>query len=679
MLANLSPKQRNGLVIGNKGLGFRAVLNWSNRPLINSGTLRLGFGPEFARIHELEIEHPVEESEAKPSSRLPTLQFPGLLENPPQGLSSAWHSILEACDECRKRYDTAIGLPFERPESLTDASAQIAALRPEVLLFVKHLDSIEIVLPGSPTRTWQITRTGQEAVVRENLSSLRSWLLWNSEGEIPPELTSPEGPRRYELAIATSRNSSSSGKLFCYFETQVAFPYPVLCHASFELDQARNHIVQGPLNAFVLKQLAVLHARVVERVADQRGGWSGGKLALCAGTPMDLYSGGDYNSQLIGELKSRRFLPCIDGELRRPREVRFVPGASPDWLPAIFGEVVSLDGLSDVAPLLLALEVRGFTEEEWRSRLEQVDLGNLGKVADLIAGLYSTGVIKSFKSFSPSILVDANGQRVKSGRIYVSGSKDRKLSANSWLSIRFLHPELREGLENRLGIQEGRELAARLKTGGFDVEEYNTAAVSGAAVAQAEAFISANPVSENTVRHELLAFLFQLFLSVREKETEFRPIARLQVPNLVGGWTPAQDAHFSQAYGEQGAITHALFASCRPKLLVAGPEHFDWVEDAADLPAFLIWIGVHPYPKSQITAERIPEFLDHAKSYIPSQFRVEGETKTVYDHAAIGTRFELDSEKVEAWPIFLRQRLPRQYLRGWRGTAVGRNGQNRAR
>src|SRR5436190_12396166 len=57
MLAHLSPKPRNTLVIGNKGLGFRAVLNWSNRPMILSGALRLGFAPEFARAQEARIQH----------------------------------------------------------------------------------------------------------------------------------------------------------------------------------------------------------------------------------------------------------------------------------------------------------------------------------------------------------------------------------------------------------------------------------------------------------------------------------------------------------------------------------------------------------------------------------------------------------------------------------------------
>ncbi len=40
--ANLSPKRgREAAVIGDKGLGFRSILNWTDSPLISSGELRI--------------------------------------------------------------------------------------------------------------------------------------------------------------------------------------------------------------------------------------------------------------------------------------------------------------------------------------------------------------------------------------------------------------------------------------------------------------------------------------------------------------------------------------------------------------------------------------------------------------------------------------------------------------
>jgi hypothetical protein len=193
MLANLSPKPRNSLVIGNKGLGFRAVLNWSNRPIILSGPLRLGFAPEFARAQEARIQHLLEFLPNKEAVNLPVLQFPAFLDTLPDRLPDAWYAVHKDCEKCRQHYDTAIGLPFEREDGFTEAGSQIAALGPEVLLFVKHLDSIEIVVPNARTRTWQIVRAGNEAIVSENEAELKSWTVWPDEGEIPPDLISPDG------------------------------------------------------------------------------------------------------------------------------------------------------------------------------------------------------------------------------------------------------------------------------------------------------------------------------------------------------------------------------------------------------------------------------------------------------------------------------------------------------
>ena len=45
-ISDLSPKRNKKNLIGNKGLGFRAVLNWSRNPLILSGALSLTYSAQ---------------------------------------------------------------------------------------------------------------------------------------------------------------------------------------------------------------------------------------------------------------------------------------------------------------------------------------------------------------------------------------------------------------------------------------------------------------------------------------------------------------------------------------------------------------------------------------------------------------------------------------------------------
>jgi hypothetical protein len=418
----------------------------------------------------------------------------------------------------------------------------------------------------------------------------------------------------------------------------------VVCHASFELDQGRNHIVQGSLNEFVLAKLAALHSQVVEKTAKKSGGWAGGKLAVRVGQPAELFPRGDYHALLVKNLKERQFLPCIDGALRRPTDARFVAQGSPDWLPSSFGDVVNVAGFPDAVAFLTALDVPPLSEREWRERIEQLDFTDIEQIAKLVTGLIKSEAIKLFKASPPYLLTDSRGERIKDGRVYVSGSEERGLTPPSWLSIRFLHPGLRERLQQRLGVSDVRDLAARLKMHGFDAAEYNTASVSGAAVTQAEDYILTNPETQNAIRHELLSFLYQVFLSVRSSETNFRPIASLQVPNIRGDWTPAVGAHFSESYGDHGKILHALYVFGRPDLLIACPEAFAWAEDKAALADFLKWIGVHSFPKDCKLLIEQSEFVEHVKSHMPEPFYVDrGEFWTRKDIRSYSRRVEVIS------------------------------------
>ncbi|MEI6035211.1 MAG: DUF3883 domain-containing protein [Verrucomicrobiae bacterium] len=660
MLAHLSTKSRDSLVIGNKGLGFRAVLNWTQRPIVLSGALALGFGPEIAREHEARIQHVLERITEHRAGGLPTLQFPAILDNIPEGLPAAWREIFAACQRCRTSFDTAIGLVFERPGSYEQAREQILALSPEMLLFVRHLDRLEIALPGESVKAWHIRRTGNEAQVKADGIHVRTWKIWAEDGDLPLELVEPESPHRYELAIATSDTPLQGRKLYSYFETQVDFGFPLICHASFELDPTRNHINQGALNLFIMRRLAELHARVVEEVARAEGGWSGGKLAVSS-RATELFPGGDYQSELMRALQDKAFLPCVDGKMRRGSEARNIVNGSSSWLPPSFGDAVNFDGFSGASTLLKVLDVHQLTEEEWMGRIDLIDFSAVETVARFAAGLLKSGLLASF-SCLPNILTDSSGERIQGGRIYVSGSSGTEPSPPHWLSFRFLNSPLRERLQRHMSEKDGRDLVSRLKASGYDADEYNTASVTGAAVSQAESYIAANPDKTDNVRHELLAYLHKIFLA-RSSESEFRPIARLQVPNQVGSWTPALEVHFSTGHTEHGEILQVLYGNCLPQLLVAPASEFPWIQAPASLAAFLAWIGVADLPRSCTETIDQNEFTAYVKSQIPPTFRVIGENH-VYTHQSISHRRHVDASSIVGLDKILDTATPEAVL-GW--------------
>src|SRR5262249_44751648 len=150
--SHLSPKmRRRKQLIGNKGLGFRAVLNWSRTPIILSNALCLAYGHQHAtnKLQELIAAHPAlaevvtEECQGGELLILPLLPFPLYTEN---GDLTAWldddqaRSVLGRCKALViDGYDTVIGMPFDTPTGHTSAKSQIAEIRPEVLLFAQHI------------------------------------------------------------------------------------------------------------------------------------------------------------------------------------------------------------------------------------------------------------------------------------------------------------------------------------------------------------------------------------------------------------------------------------------------------------------------------------------------------------------------------------------------------------
>ena len=126
--ANLSPKrQSETAVIGDKGLGFRSILNWTQSPLVSSGALGLAFVPDYAAgiLKELELGNAglaaLVGSERALGDELivPRLVFPQWV---PDWSRQTWpddeaiKSIAAECQSFRAEgFDTAVGMPFHAP------------------------------------------------------------------------------------------------------------------------------------------------------------------------------------------------------------------------------------------------------------------------------------------------------------------------------------------------------------------------------------------------------------------------------------------------------------------------------------------------------------------------------------------------------------------------------------
>ena len=139
MLSDLSPKKGEKM-IGAKGLGFRSVLNWTDRIEIRSGNVSLRFGNDIVQEHWARLKGKVDdadryEREAAKDGRcvpLAILALPKISELD-DAESIGGTSIILAYDE---GYEQGI-------------LADLENFQPESLLFLHHIKQVVIKMDGS--------------------------------------------------------------------------------------------------------------------------------------------------------------------------------------------------------------------------------------------------------------------------------------------------------------------------------------------------------------------------------------------------------------------------------------------------------------------------------------------------------------------------------------------------
>ncbi|KXA94153.1 hypothetical protein AKJ65_05235 [candidate division MSBL1 archaeon SCGC-AAA259E19] len=278
IVSDNSPKQFRPQCIGYLGLGFRSVLNWTSSILILSGELSAEFDENFSseflqqlRGESEEINKKVKEFEEQGiSNPIATLSVPRFLSK--ENIeNSKLRQIYETGQKIKgEGYDTVICISLNNSEKRKQVQNEINSLFKEIVLFLRHLEEIEIVSPERKEH-WRVDRKRNEAIVNPHEPNSIRWKIFEDKGGIPPEyLDRSQTKNKYEIKIAVPTNSEShdvsSQNLFVFFPTEVAFPFPLLAHATFKVTENRNHLMKSDVNRFVAKKLAALMAESAEEL-----------------------------------------------------------------------------------------------------------------------------------------------------------------------------------------------------------------------------------------------------------------------------------------------------------------------------------------------------------------------------------------------------------------------------
>jgi hypothetical protein len=597
MTAHISDKpDRQAMLIGAKGLGFRALLNWSVEPFITSGALEIGFSRAHAvrHVQRLAEQSPrlakLVASSRKPPA--PILAFPVHSSTLDRMTSEANRTLVARSRALRgEGYDTVVAAAFDNPKAHERAIVQLAEFRPDFLLFVKALDEISLQVEGELEIRWKKTEPAANDFVLEIITGEdreeQRWVCHRRRRAVPDPEDPDGGIRPCELAIALGRSSdNAAGHLHSYFPTSVKLPFPALFHATLELDSNRKTLnANSVVNAAVLSELATFFAEFLLKLRQTR----------VISDPIEFLSSEEsfpeplrpFEEAVYAAARLRALVPTLAGLHVAADETKLGPAGYGQFLPSrFFGSLARCRNDSD------------------RRTLERLGVGPLDP-ASMIDDLKSlpltiperanaiVGIAKALpaKFHDRGLLLDVNERPLtRHNTCFPAPASGRPPTLPRWARAKFLHPELWAKISAGLAGST-RDRFERLVN--FGIHEFNAAGVITSLRRQASETLKRGRADSDKLRLELLETLFNLRQTVAMGA--LYPQGRTEVVCADGAWRDATDVHLSADYGASGRVVSALYAS-QPELLLGSPSANGLRPDAAGLAEFFRWIGVNEWP-----------------------------------------------------------------------------------
>lgn len=640
IFSHISPKKRKRKkLIGQKGLGFRAALNWTSKPIINSGSLSLAYSHSkkeevFERLKESSshLRRLVEREQTSTDELLvPTLPFPSFMgENSiwdHKSDENIWKAIPLLTSIRGNGYDTVIGLPFEDQRYYEEAKQQLQALRSVLLLFVESLDELEIRIEGKPYRQWKVSGRDKEkkqvSILKDDGKEIH-WKVYERTAKVPGhiESRSADPTDEFTITLATPINGKVNEvlPLYSYFPLDLEFPYPVVCHATLELEANRKHPRSNETNSYIIQEMARFLAEVASAQDVERDAWS--RLSMVANLK-DLnpyFVRSNFLETLLSELKQRDIIPTLGIGHSKPQSTHTISARTIDWLPKPQFDDIALVPPSDpIRRLYQALSVSELSNKDFTSRLNSVTFPDIRARANLIARLIQNNILPDDPT--PDLLIDQLSAVIHSGsRVFLSSRDQKRFDIPEWLSIRFIHDDLRAALAQELGLKDVRELRQSLSA--FGVNEYSLDPIARAVLAEAKKRVQDDPTQRVRIYGDVLNTLYCLFQ--QRGEASFPKEVVVPLLSKSGDYSDARTMYFSESYAANGGWLAELYKKM-PEKLLADPTQLGVDGNDPNYLNFLRWLGVADFPR-EVIVDRVEhefrQFVLTGLPYNPSGFRL---------------------------------------------------------
>ncbi|GEM_PF-578089 len=259
---NNSPKREG--YIGNKGTGFRSILNWAESVSIDSGDFHIIFSEKIARevFDEIKKSSQIQKQlEKKPELYVPMLAVP------------------VNKDDFKSDDKTTISITVN-PDKTKDeygVEKQLDEIDLRILLFLPNINKIHIQTDGKVVEYERVKdEESHEVVLEKKVNGIfeKKELFLLFKKDIPNFVKDKEQSKNLGMVIAIpdSTENVESSYLYSFFPVfESTSPFKCLFHATYELGDQRNNLLTNEVNYNIIKeQLIFLFSDVADYLVKRK-------------------------------------------------------------------------------------------------------------------------------------------------------------------------------------------------------------------------------------------------------------------------------------------------------------------------------------------------------------------------------------------------------------------------
>ncbi|WP_158850573.1 sacsin N-terminal ATP-binding-like domain-containing protein [Algibacter sp. L1A34] len=601
----LSSKVSSGY-IGNKGLGFRSIINWADKISILSNDFEVIFDDLLKKDILLnKIGYSERElSEIRKERKLNKDVYPLPLLN-----------CCKIKDVNKKlEYTTTISIKY-KAEYEDSIKLQLKSISKKTLLFLKNIETIEIT-GDYLKKTISVTRKK----ITENRFEIKHkghiYYVISSDGIVDENLIEDKDssePKRYSVKIAYNNDLNFSDKvLYNYFKTQIPFELPFVAHASLELDQNRNHSTNSKVNPFVLEKLFELHLELVEDLKQKHiKSWlpyqsinnDASNVYKPYSNLIDLY----WDEFEVYPILSGQYVKSSIAKNLGNRIAEFIEEHK---LEHLYGEQLAFCSL----PIAPQTYVK--SPKKYKTIIERIAKGlTINQRAKFICLLLDKYPNEKF-----DVLIDDKDKPIKVNDFVFTNktTENKDLEVPSYSNIRFLNPQLHtkllEELDLRLQKNKSRSLKDELE-GISNIQSFEPQYVIKSIITETTTYLEENADKKLAIIKEFYQKLFHNY-KLRGDNPKLDYDAEIPCLNRENRLEKIQNLVLSDEF-EIGKLSKEIFGELYDnKLTIANLENLGLeTENAEEVEAFLKWLGVNPFSViEKINKAMEPGFIQYSNN-----------------------------------------------------------------